>query len=71
VTNEDDALLEYGTRVEVRQRFDGRWSRGFLVESATAEGYIVRREYDGFVLPDSFAADDIRHEKRHRSMWWT
>jgi hypothetical protein len=70
VLDEDDALLEYGTRVEVRQRFDGRWSRGFLVEAADADGYLVRREYDGHVLPERIPPQDVRHERRKRNMWW-
>jgi hypothetical protein len=71
VIDPDDGLLEHGTRIEVRQRFDGKWSKGFLVESATTEGYTVRRELDGVVLPERFPVDDIRHEKRHRLLWWT
>ena len=70
MTDEDDFLLEHGTRVEVRQRFDGRWSHGFLVESANEDGYILRREYDGKILPDRFSPDDVRHERRKRNMWW-
>ncbi len=71
VIDRDDDFLEHGTRVEVRQRFDGKWSKGFIVESAHAEGYTVRRELDGAVLPDRFRTDDVRHEKRHRLLWWS
>jgi len=70
VTDEDDYLLEHGTRVEVRQRFDGRWSHGFLVENANEEGYILRREHDGKLLPERIPSGDVRHERRKRNMWW-
>jgi hypothetical protein len=69
VIDPDDGLLEHGTRVEVRQRFDGKWSKGFTVESANAEGYTVRRDLDGAVLPERFPTDDVRHERRYRLPW--
>lgn len=71
VTDDHDVLLEYGTRVEVRQRLDGRWTRGFVIENANEDGYILRREHDGIVLPERFTRDDVRHERRKRNMWWT
>ncbi len=70
MTGEDEApVLEHGTHVEVRQRFDGRWVRGFLVETANAEGYEVRREHDGMLLPERFSAEDVRHERRRIFHW--
>ena len=68
---EEQDLLEHGAEVEVRQRFDGKWSKGFVVESANAEGYTVRRVHDDVLLPERFATDDVRHAKRHRLLWWT
>jgi hypothetical protein len=62
----DHNVFEHGTRVEVRQRFDGKWARGFVVETANADGYAIRREHDGMLLPERFAAEDVRIEKRHR-----
>jgi hypothetical protein len=64
-----------GTRVEVRSRFDSRWSRGFEVAEALdvpveAPRYLVRRRSDGSVLPSEFGAEELRTEKRGRSMWW-
>jgi hypothetical protein len=62
-----------GTRVEVRGRFESRWSRGF--EIADREGdpqqprYRVRRRSDGAILPVTFSEDDLREERR-RSTWW-
>jgi hypothetical protein len=40
-----------GTAIEVRNRFDGRWARGFEVVAADAAGYRVRRLSDGNELP--------------------
>jgi hypothetical protein len=65
-----------GTRVEVRSRFDRRWARGFEVDAVVAEpdvpdpGYRIRRRSDGAVLPSLFVSDEVREEKRGRSMWW-
>ena len=67
--DEHDPLFEHGMHVEVRQRFDGRWVRGFLVETANAEGYMVRREHDQMLLPERFAPDEVRLEKRRFHFW--
>jgi diguanylate cyclase (GGDEF)-like protein len=48
------------TRVEVRERFLGRWSRGFDVETATTSGYRLRRTSDNHVLPGEFTPDLVR-----------
>ena len=65
--------MEQGTRVEVRSRFDDRWSRGFEVAEVVDEGdtaqYKLRRRSDGSVLPALFVDDEVREEKK-RSMWW-
>lgn len=60
--------LAPGTKVEVRQRFDGRFTKGFEVVSADGDGYVIRRLSDGAVLPVAFARTDIRRE-RHTT-WW-
>jgi hypothetical protein len=66
--------MEPGTRVEVRSRFDRRWSRGFEIDSVVpdepAPQYRIRRRSDNSVLPVDFGADDLREERKHRSMWW-
>jgi len=62
--------LARGTRVDVRNRFVGSWSRGFEVAERRGDGYRVRRLSDGSVLPDVFAEDDVRPEKRKQGMWW-
>lgn len=66
--------MRVGTHVEVRNRFDARWSRGFeIVETVPSPTngarYRVRRRSDGAVLPAEFEADDLREERR-RQTWW-
>ena len=67
--------VEPGTRVEVRSRFDERWTRGFEVAEVVSEPdpdsvrYRIRRRSDGSVLPSLFVDDEVREEKK-RSMWW-
>jgi hypothetical protein len=61
--------LRPGTKVEVRNRFDGAWTRGFEVVEVVKEGYRLARLSDGSVLPVTFAADDVRRERR-RETWW-
>ena len=66
-----------GTRVEVRNNFEQRWSRGFevagIVDSPSdPDGkpvYQVRRRSDGSILPVPFSESDLREENR-RSTWW-
>lgn len=67
--------MQPGTRIEVRSRFDRRWARGFEVDSVVSEDlgaaqYRVRRRSDGSVLPSLFVDDEVREERRGRSMWW-
>ena len=62
--------LAPGTAVEVRNRFDGRWARGFEVVAADAVGYRVRRLSDGRELPSVFGLDDVRPRERKRGTWW-
>ena len=65
-----------GTRVEVRSRFESKWTRGFEVADLVDGGrdgrepmYKVRRRSDGSILPVPFAETDLREENR-RSTWW-
>ena len=66
--------MQPGTRIEVRSRFDRRWSRGFEVAEELGghpdPRYRVRRRSDGAVLPAEFDAEEVRTEKRGRSLWW-
>ncbi|HLX88382.1 MAG TPA: hypothetical protein VKR22_08020 [Acidimicrobiales bacterium] len=65
------SALTAGTRVDVRSRFVGQWSRGFEVaEHVDAHGYRVRRLSDGAVLPDLFDEDELRPERRRNDFWW-
>ena len=57
------------TKVEVRSRFDQRWSAGFAVVGVDEMGYRIRRLSDGTELPTRFSRDEIRRERR-RGQWW-
>lgn len=61
--------LAPGTKVEVRNGFDGSWSRGFEVADCDNGGYRLRRLSDGSVLPRTFPDEAVRQERR-RNMWW-
>lgn len=65
-----DEALQPGTRVEVRSRFDGSWTRGFEVSACSDKGYTLVRLSDGAVLNALFAAEDIRPERRKNNLWW-
>ena len=67
--------MEPGTRVEVRTRFDQRWTRGFEVADVVTgveggERYRIRRRSDDTVLPTEFGSEEVRSEKKGRTMWW-
>lgn len=66
---ETSEFLEPGTRVEVRQRFEAGWARGFEICAVTERGYRVRRTSDDAELPVEFAAHEVRRERR-RDSWW-
>jgi len=63
------ADINPGRRVEVRNRFDQRWTRGFQVIEIRDDRYVLRRLSDGAVLPTTFSADEIRKERR-AGLWW-
>ncbi|MBS1848892.1 MAG: hypothetical protein JST73_11500 [Actinobacteria bacterium] len=62
-------VLERGARVEVRNTFDGSWSRGFEVVGRDEGGYRIERRSDRAELPERFAPADVRRERK-RSTWW-
>lgn len=65
-----DRLLEPGTRVEVRDGFEGLWHKGYLVVSTGDDGTVtVERASDGSLLPRALPRDAVRRERRN-SMWW-
>ncbi len=61
--------LEPGTKVDVRTGFDRSWANGFVVVEVAADGYRVRRQSDGEVLPAVFPRAEVRRERKS-SMWW-
>lgn len=65
-----ESMLSVGTKIEVRRKFDAKWSKGFVVSAVTAEGYLVRRPSDGEELPVIIAADDVRRERRNNTWWY-
>jgi hypothetical protein len=56
---------DHDTSVEVRCRFGDRWVDGFevceTIHTDAGERYRLRRRLDGTILPELFAASDIRH----------
>lgn len=64
-----ERVLAEGTHVEVRNRFDARWNRGFVVAALVPGGYRIRRSSEEAALPTVFAADEVRREHR-RGQWW-
>ena len=64
VTSERYGDLVSGTRVEVRNRFDGSWAAGFeLAEPIDGRSWHVRRLSDGSVLPSPFPHEEVRPER--------
>ena len=66
---QEERVLEPGTKVEVRDGFEGFWNKGFVVESVGPDGYIVRRTSDDSLLPAPLERTSVRRERRS-SMWW-
>jgi hypothetical protein len=62
--------LEPGTKVDVRSRFDARWSHGFEVAESVTGGYRIRRLSDGALLPIDFPSSEVRPERKKRGTWW-
>jgi hypothetical protein len=55
---------EIGDLVEVATRFTGSWSGGFVVADVDQHCYRLRRLSDGQLLPISFAAHELRADRR-------
>jgi hypothetical protein len=62
--------LASGTQVDVRNRYQGTWVRGFEVAEFTSEGYRIRRLSDGSILGELFSRDDVRRERKRQGFWW-
>lgn len=69
---DDTGVLAPGTGIEVRNKLDGRWSKGFAVHSRVDGGYRIIRVSDGSVLPTLFEDDQIREHSvtRKNDSWW-
>jgi hypothetical protein len=70
VRNADPEFMPVGTRVEVRNRFVGSWSRGFEIAGNVGGRYVVRRHSDGSILPDEFDPPEVRPERHKHDFWW-
>jgi hypothetical protein len=46
--------------VEVRSRYVGAWGSGFEIAEKTPDGFRVRRQCDGLLLPCVFPPEDVR-----------
>ncbi len=54
------ARIPVGVQIELRSRFDDRWTNGFAIAVVGDEAYQIRRLSDGHVLPAWFPAEMIR-----------
>ena len=65
--------MKIGAKVEVRNRFEASWSRGFevaeIIEAQLGLEYKIKRRSDGSLLPSLFPEEDLREERR-RQTWW-
>ncbi len=67
--------MDIGDRVEVKARFDERWTRGFEIAECLNENegdkerFRIRRRSDGALLPSLFTRSELR-EERKRETWW-
>lgn len=53
--------VQRGDHVEVRNRFDGGWAGGFIVDAVEPDGGLhIRRLSDGRVLPATFSRTGVR-----------
>jgi hypothetical protein len=64
VSESDDAPLEVGDDILVRNRFLGTWTGGFRVAEVFADGFRLQRLSDNLVFPDVFLHHEVRREQR-------
>jgi hypothetical protein len=62
--------LAPGTQIDVRNRYQGTWTRGFEVAEITPDGYRIRRLSDGSILSELFSRDDVRRQRSRQGFWW-
>ena len=60
--------LPIGSPIEVRTRYLGGWSHGFLVADYVDRGYRIQRSSDGSVFDDVFAWADVRQSSSVRDV---
>jgi hypothetical protein len=59
--------MRVGQPVEVHTKFDDSWSTGFEIAEVVTEGYKVRRQSDGSLLPGVTGEADLRPAVRGAS----
>ncbi len=74
MTNENlaepqDSYLKVGDKVEIKNKFDGDWSGGYVISKIDGDHYYVTRSSEEVEIPYYFTQDHIRKSKK-RSMWW-
>ena len=62
--------LAPGTKVDVRNRYQGTWTRGFEVAEFIDGGYRIRRLSDGSILGELFSRGDVRRQRSRQGFWW-
>jgi len=64
--------MDIGQPVEVYTAFVDAWASGFEIADVVPEGYWVRRQSDGSLLPDPTSDIHVRplaHRGGHSSAW--
>jgi hypothetical protein len=68
----DDTPLSVGTKVYVRNKYEGTFGSGFKIAEVLATGYLLMRITDGQVFAEVFPFEDVHRERRSdpfRSDW--
>jgi hypothetical protein len=55
-----EGSVDVGDQVEVHTTFDDSWSSGFEIAEVIPEGYRLRRQSDGSLLPGYTSESDVR-----------
>jgi len=61
--------LTIGSRVLVRDRFQGSWALGFHIAGFRGTEYVLRRVSDDSILPGTFGPDDVRAAPEALAAW--
>jgi hypothetical protein len=70
----NEISLKIGDKVEIKNKFDGDWSRGYIISrvdtsSTGDEIFYVKRAAEIHEIPQHFTSDHIRKAKK-KNMWW-